>query len=106
MHVIVKENNECAQGNKCSIDNIVYQANIYGQENNNNDKAFLGMTSINYKFRYYNHQQSFCLLSRMSANGSGHWSSIPGRVIPKTQKCYFMLPYLTPSIIRKESKVK
>ena len=26
------------------------------------------------------------LMSRESANGSGYWGSIPGRVIPKTQK--------------------
>ena len=30
--------------------------------------------------------QAIGLMSRMFDNGPGDWSSIPGRVIPKTQK--------------------
>ena len=40
------------------------------------------------------------------ANGSGDLGSIPGRVIPKTQKWYLMPPCLTLSIIRYGSRVK
>ena len=37
---------------------------------------------------------------RMFANGRGDLGSISGRVIPKTQKWYLMLPGLTFSNIR------
>ena len=37
----------------------MYQANISAKENDNIDKAYIGMTSLNWKFRYYNHLQSF-----------------------------------------------
>ena len=37
---------------------------------------------------------------RVFDNGSGDLSSIPDRVIPKTQKWYLMPPCLTLSIIR------
>ena len=40
---------------------------------------------------------------RLFTNGLG---SIPGRVIPKTQKWYLMLPCLILSIIRNGSRVK
>ena len=40
------------------------------------------------------------------ANGPGDLGSIPGRVIPKTQKWYLMPPCLTLSIIRYGSRVK
>ena len=33
--------------------------------------------------------QAIGLMSRMFANGSGDWGSIPSRVIPKTQKMLF-----------------
>ena len=42
---------------------------------------------------------------RVFANGPGNGSSIPGRVIPKTEKQYLMPPSLTLSIIRKRSRV-
>ena len=50
---------ECLQGNKCNLNNIIYQANISTKENDTNEKAYIGMTSLNWKFRYYNHLQSF-----------------------------------------------
>ena len=43
---------------------------------------------------------------RVFANGSGDLGSIPGQVIPKTQKWYLMPPCLTLSIIRYGSRVK
>ena len=46
------------------------------------------------------------LMSRVFANGPEDWGSIPGRLIPKTQKKYLMLPCLTLSIIRYGSRVK
>ena len=49
-----KLKNECPLGNKCNLDNIIYQANISTKENDI-DKACIGMTSLNWKFRYYNH---------------------------------------------------
>ena len=43
---------------------------------------------------------------RVFANGPGDLGSIPGRVIPKTQKWYLMPPCLTLSIIRYAIKSK
>ena len=40
------------------------------------------------------------------ATGPGDRGSIPGLVIPKTQKCFLMPPCLTIKIIRYGSKVK
>ena len=37
----------------------MYQTNISAKENDDIDKAYIGMTSVNLKFRYYNHLQSF-----------------------------------------------
>ena len=45
-------------------------------------------------------------MSRELANGPGDQGSIPGRVIPKTQKWYLMLPCLTLTIIRYGLRVK
>ena len=45
-------------------------------------------------------------MSRVFANGTGPGCSIPGRVIPNTQKCYLISPCLTLSIIRYVSMVK
>ena len=36
----------------------MYQVNISTKENDTDDKAYIGMTSLNWKFRYYNHLQS------------------------------------------------
>ena len=46
------------------------------------------------------------LVCRVFANGAGYLGSIPGRVIPKTQKWYLIPPCLTPSNIRYVSRVK
>ena len=35
---------------------------------------------------YLDYRQAIGLMSRVFANGRGDWGSIPGRVIPKTQK--------------------
>ena len=37
----------------------MYQANVSAKENHNIDKAYIGMISLNGKFIYYNHVQSF-----------------------------------------------
>ena len=68
-----KIKNECLLGNKCNLDNIVYQANISATENN--DKAHISMTSLNWKFRYYNHLQSFKnpTLKNQSALSRYYW---------------------------------
>ena len=42
-----------------------------------------------YRFKLCTYAQLNCLISlisRLFANGPGDWGSIPGRVIPKTQK--------------------
>ena len=44
-------------------------------------------------------------MSRVFASGPGDRGSIPGRVIPKTQKWYLITPCLTHSIIRYVSRV-
>ena len=46
------------------------------------------------------------IIVRVFANGLGDLGSIPGRVIPKTQKWYLMAPCLTLSNIRYGSRVK
>ena len=45
-------------------------------------------------------------MCRVFANGLGNQCSIPGQVIPKIQKWYFVRPCLTLSIIRYGSRVK
>ena len=45
-------------------------------------------------------------MSRVFANDQGDQGSIPGLVIPKTQKWYLMPPCLALSIIRYGSRVK
>ena len=77
-----KIKNEFPLRNKCNLDNIMYQANILPKEN---DKAYISMRRLNWKFRYYNHLQSGVAV-RVFANGPGDLGSISGRVIPKTQK--------------------
>ena len=37
----------------------MYEANISAIENDNIDMVYIGMTSWNWKFRFYNHLQSF-----------------------------------------------
>ena len=44
---------------KCDIQNIVNEANISSKEDNLNRKDYLGISSLNWKFRYYYHRQSF-----------------------------------------------
>ena len=46
------------------------------------------------------------MMVRVFASGLGDLGSIPGQVIPKTQKWYLMLPCSTLSIIRYGSNVK
>ena len=46
------------------------------------------------------------IMVSMFANGPGDLGSIPGRVIPKTQKWYLMPPCLTLTIIRYRSREK
>ena len=46
------------------------------------------------------------LMSRVFVNGPADLGSISWRVIPKTQKCYLMLPCLAHSPIRLKSRVK
>ena len=48
----------------------------------------------------------FGMMVRVFANSPGDRGSIPGRVIPKTQKWSLMPPYLTLSNIRYGSRVK
>ena len=42
-----KIQNKCPLGNKCNLDDMVYQANISAKENDNNDKAYRGMAYLN-----------------------------------------------------------
>ena len=38
---------------------MIYQANILTKATNTHEKAYIGITSLNGKFRYYNYPQSF-----------------------------------------------
>ena len=55
---------------------------------------------------YYKVSPNIGLAVIVFANGPGDLGSIQGRVIPKTQKWYLILPCLTLSIIRYGSRVK
>ena len=57
-----------------------------------------------YVFYFYNRPIDLVII--VFANIPGDWHSIPGRVIPKTQKWYLIPPYLTLSFIRYISMVK
>ena len=46
-------------GNKCNLNDIIYQTNISTKETNINGKAYVRITSVNWKFRYYKTLQSF-----------------------------------------------
>ena len=47
------------------------------------------------------------MMVRVFANGQGDLGSVPGRVIPKTQKKWYLIPpCLTLSIVRYGSRVK
>ncbi len=37
-----KIKNECPLGNKCNLNDIIYQANIATKENDTNEKAYIG----------------------------------------------------------------
>ena len=54
-----KIKNECPLGNKYNLNNIIYQVNISTKETNANEKAYIGITGLNWKFRYYYYIQSF-----------------------------------------------
>ena len=48
---------------------------------------------LTYKIRFYEAMEVILIIryfympmSRVFANGPGHWGSVPGRLIPKTQK--------------------
>ena len=70
--------NECPVEKKCNLDNIVYKANISAKENDNIDKANIGITSLTWKFRYYNHLQSFRnpTLRNQTAQSKYYWDLI------------------------------
>ena len=61
---------------------------------------------IIYTQLYFNYNRAIGIMVRVFTNGLGNQVSIPGWVIPKTQKLYLMPPYLTLSIIRYGSRVK
>ena len=43
----------------CNLDNVVYQAIIYPNEDINDRKSYIGVSSTNWKIRYGNHKFSF-----------------------------------------------
>ena len=45
-------------GQKCNLNNIIYQANISTKEGSTNEKAYIDITALNWKYRFYNHIQS------------------------------------------------
>ena len=48
---------------------------------------FIGYhSSLTHDYYYYYINRAICLMSRLFTNGQGDQGSIPGRVIPKTQK--------------------
>ena len=43
----------------CNLENVVYQAKFFPKENNLDEKVYIGKCSLKWKFKYYNHKQSF-----------------------------------------------
>ena len=68
------------------------------------NEEFLKIEKYKSSYIYINVQ--LFLRIRVFTNGPGDLGSIPGRVIPKTQKWYLMLSCLTLGIIRYVSRVK
>ena len=58
---------------------IIYQANISTKENDYNDKAYISTTSLKWKFRYYNHLQSF---RNQTALSKYYWDLIERGLTP------------------------
>ena len=54
-----KIKNEWPPGNKCKQNKFIHQTNISMKEINTNEKEFISITSLNWKFRYYNLLQLF-----------------------------------------------
>ena len=50
---------------KYNSENIVYQANIFIMESNNDQKVYTGRSTFNYKQRSYNHKPFFLLIHRL-----------------------------------------
>ena len=65
---------ECPLENNCNIENVVYQAKIYLKERKIN-KTEIGISSLNWKLRYYNYKQSFYnpLLRNQMAQSKYYW---------------------------------
>ncbi len=61
------------------LDNIVYKANVSAKKNHNIDKAYIGMTSLNRKFRYDNYLQS---LRNQIALSKYYWDLKEVRLTP------------------------
>ena len=93
-----KIKNECPLGNKCNLDDIVYQANISAKENDMNEKADIGKISLNWKFRYYNHLQSFKnpTLKYQTAQSKYYWDL----------KELSLIPIMNWKIIKRSSSTK
>ena len=64
----------------------MYQANISTKENTTNDKAYRGMKSLNWKFRYHNPLQSFKnpTLKNQTTLSRYYWYLIELGLIPIT----------------------
>ena len=41
----------------CNLGNVIYQANISLKEGKFNNKVYIGVPSLKWKFRYYNHRK-------------------------------------------------
>ena len=53
-----KIKNECPRGNKYNLNNIIYKATL-STKKNRNEKTYIGITSLNWKFIFNNHLLSF-----------------------------------------------
>ena len=58
-----------------NLENVVYQANISPKEGNFNEKEYIGESSLKWKFRHYNHSQTFNnpLLRNQTAISKYYW---------------------------------
>ena len=50
---------ECPLENNCKKETVFYRAKTYVKESKINNKTNFGISSLNWKSRYYNPQQSF-----------------------------------------------
>ena len=71
------------EGN-CNLENIVYQANIFTNEDCFKEKMYIGISSPKWKFRWYDHKSfTHPLLKNQTALSKYYWNLKNRGLIPQ-----------------------